>query len=314
MDKLLALRMFIETVEAGSFSAAARRQAIATSTVTRMVSALEEELQTTLLNRSTRQVTVTEAGDVYYRHAHKILDDLADADEQVKDGGDEPSGPLRVSVPLVFGRDLIAPQLGAFIKRYPKVALDLMATDSISDLLGESIDLAVRLGAPAPMEGVISRTLGCYQRWVVASPGYLARRGTPAKPADLAHHDCLRFNYGEGHAQVWTFRHQQQEQRITVRGAYRSNNADILRAVALADGGVAQVACWLVRQDVQEGRLRRLFADYAVTPNNSQAVISALYLPSQRHSRRVNAFLEFFKKILPPYLDTIQETDGGQMA
>jgi len=299
MDKLAALQMFIETVEAGGFSAAARRLGVATSSVTRMVTALEADLQTVLLNRSTRQVTVTEAGAAYYQNARQILEDLADADAQVKDAGDEPSGPLRVSVPVFLGKNLIAPRLGEFIARYPKVELDVTATDSISALLGDSIDLAIRLGAPAPMEGIVCRTLGRHQRWVVASPGYLAKQGEPEQPAELSQHNCLRFNFGEGQPQEWTFRRgAESEQRLVVRGSYRSNSSEILRAMSLADAGIVLLSDWLVRRDVEQGKLQRLYADYDVTPNDSQPVISALYLPNQRGSKRVNAFIDFCVDVL----------------
>ncbi|WP_110189088.1 LysR family transcriptional regulator [Pokkaliibacter plantistimulans] len=317
MDKLLALKMFLATVEAGGFSAAARRLDLATSSVTRMVSALEQDLGTVLLNRSTRQVTVTEAGEVYYQQARRILDELADADEQVRDSGSEPSGPLRVSLPTTLGRDVIAPHLGEFIRRYPRLELDITVSDSISDLLGDSIDLAIRLGAPAPMDGVVSRTISGYQRWVVASPAYLAAHGEPRQPADLLDHRCLRFNYVNANSrdlrQVWTFRRQQEEQRIAVNGSYRSNNAEILRAAVLADAGIVLISDWLVSADVAAGRLQRLFADYEVNPNNARSQVSALYLPNQRGSLRINAFIDFFITALQRLRQQIEPYQAAEL-
>ncbi|MCP8688733.1 LysR family transcriptional regulator [Marinobacterium sedimentorum] len=272
MDKLLALRMFIATVEARGFSSAARRLGLATSSVTRMVSALESQLETALLNRSTRQVTVTEAGAAYYQHACRILDDLADADALVRDSGDEPSGPLRVSVPAAFGRSQIGPHIGVFLARYPAIELDLTLTDSISDQFADSIDLSIRLGSVAPMDGVVSRTIGQFQRWVVASPAYLEQHGYPEQPQDLREHECLRS---------------------------KSNNAEMLREIALADAGVALLSDWMVQQDVERQHLQRLFSSYQVTPNNASAIISALYLPNQRGSKRVNAFIDFIIDIVP---------------
>lgn len=293
MDKLTALKMFIATVDTGGFSAAGRRLDVATSSVTRMVTLLEEELGTVLLNRSTRQVTVTQAGQIYYENAQRILGELADADALIRDRGDEPSGPLRISLPVILGRDVVGPNLDKFIKRYPSVDLDITVTDSISELLSDRVDLAIRIGAPAPMKGVVSRTISDFERWVVATPEYLAKFGEPESPQDLLRHSCLMFNYHDG-LQTWNFRKEQQELRIPINGRYRSNNAEMLLATALASGGIALLTDWLVAKGVAKGKLSRLFRDYKVNPDNAQSVVSALYLPNQRGSSRVNAFIDFF--------------------
>lgn len=182
MDKLLALKLFVATVDCRGFSAAARQLGLATSSVTRAVDGLERELGAVLLNRSPRQVTVTEAGTSYYLSARQILEQLAEADAAVSDGGDEPSGPLRVSAPVSFGRHRLSPRLGAWLQQYPRLELDLALTDEIVDLLGERVDVSIRLGVPAPMDGVVARPLGQFRRRVVASPAYLAQRGTPGHP------------------------------------------------------------------------------------------------------------------------------------
>ncbi|MCU9947664.1 LysR family transcriptional regulator [Pseudomonas sp. PDM13] len=297
MDKLLALKMFVAAVDAKGFSAAARRLGLATSSVTRMVDALEQELGTVLLNRSTRQVTVTEAGAAYYQSSRQVLEYMAEADASVMDGGEEPSGPLRVSLPSAFGRCLISPRIGELLRRYPRLELDITLTDEIVDLLGERVDLSIRLGAAAPMDGVVARSLGQFRRHVVASPAYLAEHGTPEQPLDLAEHDCLRFNYGAAR-QVWTFSGEDGEVRVPVRGRMRSNNVEVLRDVALAGSAVALLPDWLVDADIAAGRLLPLFPEHLVNPDDTCAVISALYLPSQRGSRRVAAFIEFVGGLL----------------
>lgn len=297
MDKLLALKMFVEAVDAKGFSAAARQLGLATSSVTRMIDSLEAELGAVLLNRSTRQVTVSEAGAAYYLKARRILEDVADADAQISDRGEAPAGHLRISVPVELGRRCIAPHLGTLLARYPKLELDITLSDDIVDLIGERVDLSIRLGSAAPMDGVISRSIGHFKRWVVASPAYLATHGIPQTPMALLDHQCLRFNYGAPQ-QVWTFVRDEEDIRVPIRGRMKSNNADVLREAALADVGIALLPNWLVDEDINTGRLTKLFEPFQVNPNSASAAISALYLPNHRGSRRVNAFIEFVTQVM----------------
>lgn len=299
MDKLLALKLFVETVDAKGFSSAARRVNLATSSVTRMMDGLEEELGTVLLNRSTRQVTVSEAGAAYYQRARKILDAVAEADALIADRGDTPVGQLRVSLPVAFGRRCIAPFLGGLIAQYPKLELEVTLTDEIVDLLGERIDLSIRLGSAASLDEVVARQIGSFRRRVVASPGYLQQRGIPTAPAELAGHACLRFTYGAG-TQMWTLLRGTEEVQVPVPGAFKSNNAEVLRELALADAGIALLPDWLVDDDIQSGRLTALLDDWTVNPNRASSAITALYLPNQRGSRRIAAFLDFLSRIPGP--------------
>lgn len=171
MDKLLALRMFVGAVEAAGFSAAARQLGVATSSVTRTIDNLEAELGAALLNRSTRRVSVTEAGNAYYQHARDILAAVERADAAVADRGSEPSGQLRISVPVEFGRQIIAPRLLDFLQRYPRIELSMTLTDEVVDLQSERVDVSVRLGSLVVSADVISRTLGHFQRWLALRPG-----------------------------------------------------------------------------------------------------------------------------------------------
>lgn len=297
MDKLLALKMFVQTVDSKGFSSAARQLGLATSSVTRMIDGLEAELGAVLLNRSTRQVTLSDAGSAYYLKAREILNAMADADASVTDRGDAPTGQLRISVPAAFGRRLISPHIGAFLRRYPDLELDMTLSDDIVDLLGERVDLSIRLGTAATMDGVVSRPIGTFRRRVVASPEYLDARGFPRQPTDLLQHDCMRFSYGL-QQQVWTFQKNSEEVRVSVHGRFKSNNAEVLREVALAGGGVALLPDWLVNEDIESGRLTSLFESCVVNPNSASSAISALYLPNYRGSRRVNAFIEFLSELL----------------
>lgn len=299
MDKLLALRMFVETVDARGFSAAARRLNLATSSVTRAMDGLEEELGAVLLHRSTRQVTVSEAGAAYYQRARKILEAVAEADSLIADRGDIPVGQLRVSLPVAFGRRCIAPFLGGLMAQYPQLELEVTMTDEIVDLISERVDLSIRLGSAASHDDVVARQIGAFRRRIVAGPAYLLEHGLPASPMDLAGHACLRFNYGSN-PQVWTFSRDGEEVQVSVSGRLRSNNAEVLRELALADSGIGLLPDWMVDEDVQAGKLTSLFDDWVVNPNRASSAITALYLPNQRGSRRIAAFLDFLGQLPGP--------------
>ncbi|MCO8575481.1 LysR family transcriptional regulator [Burkholderia multivorans] len=297
MDKFSALRAFVEVAEAGGFSSAGRRLELAASSVVRAVDALEASLGTVLLNRTTRQVTLSDAGAVYYARAKQLLEELAEADALFADRGAEPSGPLRVSVPVAYGLRRIAPHVAAFLARYPKLDLDLQLTDERVDLVTGRIDVAIRLGEAAPSAEVVARPLGAFHRYVVASHDYLDAHGTPATPAELVDHTCLRFHFG-GDQQAWSFADAHGTTKVLVAGRLKSNHSEVLREAALDSAGIALLPDWLVDADVQSGRLRRLFEHYDVTPGAARSVVTALYLPNQRGSKRVAAFIDFVETLV----------------
>lgn len=296
MDKFSALRAFVEVVEAGGFSSAGRRLDLAASSVVRAVDALEASLGAVLLNRTTRQVTLSDAGSVYYARAKRLLEELAEADALVSDRGSEPSGPLRVSVPVAYGVRCIAPHIAAFLARYPKLDIDLQLSDERVDLVVDRIDVAIRLGEAAPSADVVARQYGTFQRYVVASHAYLDAHGTPATPGELVDHACLRFHFG-GDQQAWTFADAHGAAKVIVAGRLKSNHSEVLRDAALEGAGIALLPDWLVDADVRSGRLRRLFEQYEVTPDAARSVITALYLPNQRGSKRVAAFIDFVESL-----------------
>lgn len=297
MDKLLAITLFVEAVDARGFSAAARKLGLATSSVSRAIDALESELGATLLNRSTRQISVTDAGARYYHKARRLLEDLAEADAEVADRGLEPVGSLRVCVPVEFGRRLIAPHLGRLLKQYPGLALDISLSDRFDDLLDGRFDVAIRLGEAATDAEVVCRHLADFRRWSVASPAYLATHGQPERPEQLATHACLRFSYGAAR-QVWCFKRLDEQIDVPIQGRLRSDNADVLRQAALDDTGIALLADWLVAEDVRAGRLVRVLPEWQCNPDQASHGINALYLPNHRGSRRVTAFIDFLQEVL----------------
>jgi DNA-binding transcriptional LysR family regulator len=298
IDKLLALKMFVETVRCGGYSSAARKLGISTSSVTRQVAGLEHELGASLLNRTTRNTSVTVAGQAYFEKAVAILEAIDEADAVVADRGSDAQGRLRI-VPVEFGRRIIAPHLDRLLDRHPGLEISVSLSDQVGDLLSEQIDVSVRLGSSVVSEEIVSKRVGAFQRWVVASPDYLSRHTTPCHPRDLLEHQCLRFDYGGSH-QHWTFQGGEDTIQLNVQGRLQSNNADILREAAIKGSGVTLLADWLVRDDVAAGRLTRLLEHYEVNPGSASSCINALYLPNHRGSSRINVFIDFLEEILAP--------------
>ncbi|UDU81208.1 LysR family transcriptional regulator [Pseudomonas sp. HN2-3] len=297
MDKFLALSMFVETVRCGGYSAAARKLGVATSSVARQVAALESELGTTLITRSTRRNSPTDLGQAYFDNAVSILDALAAADSMVTDRGTEAKGKLRISVPVEFGRRLISPHLGRFLAAHPALEVSLNLSDERVDLYKDRIDLSVRLGSTVSSEEVICSTIGHFQRWLVASPSYLEQHGTPTQPGELTDHSCMRFDYG-GPLLDWHFEVDDETVPVSVQGRMQSNNADVLMQAAVAGQGIALLADWLVAEDVQHGRLTRLLPEYEVNPMSVNSSINIIYLPINRESTRIKAFTQFMKELL----------------
>lgn len=295
MDKLHALRAFLDVADTGGFSKAARRLGVATSSVTRLIDSLEESLGTALLTRTTRRVTLTDAGVAYQEQISRVLSDLEEADGSVSDTGAEAVGPLRVSLPATFARLCLGPHIPGFLRENPRVSLDLVLSDAYLDLVSERIDVAVRIGTPASQPQLIVRHLAAHRRYVVASHEYLERHGTPLTPEELTKHECLRFSYQAG-PQRWSFLGREgQMQHVQVQGRLAANNSDVLREAVLDGLGVSLLADWLIREDVRAGRLRRLFEDYEINPQEQSVSVYAAYLPNRRYSRKVQTFLDFLQ-------------------
>ena len=303
MDLFAALRAFVAVVEDGGFAKAARRAGLATSSVTRQVNALEAHLGTQLLNRSTRRVTLTDAGARYHEQAARILGDLEEANRSVGEAGGPPRGLLRVSLPVAFARLHVAPAVPAFLAACPDIELDLTMTDSVVNLVEERADLAIRIGSLAP-SSLIARRLAPHCRVVCASPGYLAAQGEPRTPAELARHACLTFSYARGE-QSWRFAGPAGEVAVPVRGRLRANSSELLRAAALGGSGIILMPTWLVGRDIAAGRLRALLTDWEAGPGGPGAAIHAVYLPNRRGSKKVRAFTDFLAARFgtPPYWD-----------
>ena len=295
MDRLAAIEAFVRVAECGSFSKAANRLHSSKSVVSRQVSALEAELGARLLHRTTRALTLTEAGRGYFERAARILADLAEANASVGQLQAAPRGRLRVSAPMSFGFLHLAPALPDFLGRYPDVDLELVMNDRNVDLVDEGFDMAVRIGTLAD-SSLVARKLAPMRRTVFASPAYLQARGTPASPDDLKAHECLCYS-NLGMSQEWRFvRPDGRPWPVEVHGRLHANNGDALRAAALRGFGLAVLPSFFVGRDLQSGALVSVLD--AFMPQDS-----ALYVvyPHARHlSPKVRAFVDFLAERFGP--------------
>ena len=253
MDRLRAMEIFVQAVDAGSFSAASRALNTSVASVTRYVAYLEEHLGIRLLQRSSRALALTESGNAYYSRCRQILDDLADADAQVGATAMEARGVIKLSVPVSLGVHYLAPRWPTFLSRYPDVSLDLSITDRVVDILEDGYDAAIRVGRLTD-SSLVARKLAPARMVVCAAPAYLDRQGTPAEVADLAGRDCLLHTVMSP-ADEWTLQRQGETSKVRVKGRVCANNADTLRAAALAGQGILAQPVFLVGPDLAAGRL-----------------------------------------------------------
>jgi DNA-binding transcriptional LysR family regulator len=300
MDRLAAMEAFVRVAEARSFSEAARRLGQSKSVVSRQVAALEEELGARLLTRTTRSLALTEAGRTYFERAARILADVDEADASVSLLAGAPRGRLRVNAPMSFGFLHLAPQLPLFMERYPEVEVDMAMNDRMVDLVEEGFDVAVRITGRLPDSSLVARKLAPVRMAIVASPDYLARRGEPASPEELAGHDCLLYTSDQ-----WQLTGLDGKPRpVHVRGRLRANNGDALRAAALAGLGLALLPTFIVGRDLQDGTLVPVLCNHIPC----QSTLYAVYPEVRQLSPKVRAFVDFLAAQLGPnpYWDLVR--------
>ena len=280
--------MFVAVMEAGSFTAAAERLGTRSGQASKLVSRLEAELGVRLLNRTTRAVSPTEAGQAYYARIRPILDDLAALDLSVRNISQEPRGLLRLTAPLTFGTLELAQALNDFAARYPEIELDVNFTDRVVNLVDEGFDMGVRVGRPADSSLVATR-LCDVRLLVVGSATYLARRGEPHAPGDLAGHDCIiDTNFREPNR--WPFRTADGADFLApVTGRIRYSNAEACLRAAEAGLGLACLPSFVVGPSVRSGKLQRLLQPFEPTAYG----VHVLY-PHNRHlAAKVRVLVDF---------------------
>ncbi len=313
MDQLAAMRSFIKVVETGGFSEAARQLGLAVSSVMRQVNSLEAMLNTQLLNRSTRSITLTLQGQKYYDRAVQILQDVEEANLCVMEQGDIPHGSLRVSLPVTFGRLHIAPILSDFLAQYSEVKLDLQLSDGLANLVEADLDVVIRIGnLDRSNPNLIVRKLATYDRLVCGSPAYFRQYGNPAHPNDLTRHNCLLFAYSTT-SQIWRFQCETEVCDVKVSGSLVANHSEMLRQVCLDGTGLILMPTWLIGEDIKAGRLQAVLTDFQISPQaDLDTGVYALYLPNRKYSRRVQVFIDFLIQQFgnPPYWEIESLTCG----
>lgn len=290
MGKFTQMTTFAEVVARGSLSAAARAEGIAPAMIGRRLDALEARLGVKLLQRTTRKLVLTDEGVAFLEDCHRILGELDDAEAAVSERSARATGHLLVSAPAGFGRQHVAPLLPSFLAEHRDVSVNLNLNDRVIDLLGEGVDVAIRIASMSD-SNLVGVKLADNRRVVVASPTYLKRHGRPQHPGDLARHNCLPIS-SEGSQRGWTFLDNGQPLTIKVGGNMVCNDGAVLHAWALAGKGLAWRSMWEVGEQIARGALVTLLDEYAAPGNDIHAVFA-----QRRHlPLRIRVFVDFLRR------------------
>lgn len=287
-----ALTLLLETASAGSLAEAARRLRLSPMKATRLVAGLEEELGVRLLHRTTRALSLTDEGLVFLPHARTLVEERAAAVASVRGAGAGPSGLLRISASLAFGRQVVAPLIVEFMAAYPEVRVDLQLSDSVIDIVAEGIDLAIRI-AELKDSGLIARRICDSPRRLVAAPAYLSRHGAPRSLAELAGHECLTSNA----ATHWSFRSGAGSRAVKVVGRFSANSIDAIHEACRGGLGIANLSRWNVAADLEAGTLREIALEDA---GPEPLAIWAVYASRRLIPAKVRFFIDALAERMKP--------------
>ena len=282
LDLITCIKSFVRTVETGSFSAVAREMDVTQPTISKQIAALEEYLDVQLLVRSTRKVSLTDEGMRFYERCQPVLEALFEAESSVGKR-QNPSGILRINCSVAFGQMQVLPRLKRFLDRYPDIKIDLTLSDHFVDLVGEGIDLAIRIGK-FPDPNLISQPIGTFRFVVVASAAYLEKFGEPQVPTDLLHHNCIVYTR-QSTGNEWHFR----GTTVTVSGNLQVNNSMALREAVLAHIGVGSAPMWTFNNELQNRSVKVILTEYEPEPIPIQVV----YRRGRFQSAKIKCFIDF---------------------
>ncbi|VVE35701.1 LysR family transcriptional regulator [Pandoraea horticolens] len=298
MESLSGFVVFVQVAETRSFVAAGRLLGISASAVGKSVVRLEEKLGVRLFHRSTRSVTLTAEGALFLERSRRILAEIEAAELELSQASTAPRGRLRVSLPMVSA--LVLPVLGDFMRHYPDIELDLDFTDRMVDVIEEGFDAVVRTGEPTDSR-LTARRLGEFRSHLVASPAYLARRGTPIVPADLQQHTCLHYRFpNSGKLEPWTLRHPPGAPELPIPTSMVCNNIETRLCFALQGLGIAYLPEFAIREPLADGRLHPVLATYA----QRTGVFYVLWPASKHPSPKVRALVDFLCANVFPFTKT----------
>ena len=292
MDRLAAMQTFVKVIETGSFSAAARQLRLGQPAVSKTVAQLEERLGLPLLLRSSRRLSATEAGQIFYDHAKVTIAQAEEAELAARGAGAGLTGRLRVSAGVTFARLKIVPKLGSFLARHPKLEIELILDDRNVDLVGEGIDVALRLGVLTD-SALAARKIAVVGRRVVGTPAYFARAGVPEMPADLSAHEAIIYSQ-RGGGSAWTFAKDGAEQSVVLSGRIRSTAVEAVREAVLADLGLAVASDAMLGAELESGAVREVLADWRLPSID----VWAVFPTGRRASAKARAFASFVEQEL----------------
>ena len=279
--------VFVAVVENGGFSAAARTLGISKSAVSKRINQLEAHLGVRLLHRTTRKLSLTEAGERYFEHAAQALTAAGQAEDAVTELQGEPQGNLKISSPMSFGRLHVAPLIPKLLQRHPKLQIDLVMDDRKVDLVAGGFDVGIRAGN-LPASTLIARKLAPLRQVLCASPDYIDHYGRPGTPAELTSHNCVLYSYSSD-ANEWTLFGESGPENVTVSGSYHVNNSEALLEALREGVGIGRLPTFVAGPDLKTGRLVQLFESYRIPEFTIYAVFpERQYLPA-----KVRAFLDF---------------------
>jgi DNA-binding transcriptional LysR family regulator len=287
MDRLESMSILVAAVEAGSLSAAARRLGTPLATVSRKVSELEGHLKTRLLNRTSRRLTLTDAGQSYVAACRRILEQVDEAERAASGEFSAPRGELMVTAPIVFGRLHVLPVATEFLAAYPEIKVRLALADRVVNLMEDHVDVALRIGA-LPDSSLMATRIGVIRRVVCASPAYFAARGVPKTLADLAAHDCIGFDVLTT-AEAWTFKQERSEISVPISARLTVTTAEAVVDAAISGVGIARVLSYQAAQALRDGRLALALVDFEPEP----WPVHLVYTGGRMLPLKLRAFLDF---------------------
>jgi len=289
MGQFRQISTFVEVVSKGSLSAAARAEGIAPAMIGRRLDALETRLGVKLLQRTTRKLALTNEGAAFLEDCQRILAELEEAETAVAERSAHATGHLMISAPAGFGRQHVAPLIPSFLAEHRDVSVTLNMSDRVVDIVGEGIDVAIRIASLSD-SSLVSVKLADNERVVVAAPAYLKRHGEPKTLADLAKHNCLAIS-SEGSQRGWTFRDNGKNVVVKVSGNMGSNDGQVLHDWALAGKGLAWRSMWEVGNEIEAGKLQTVLNEHSAPGNDIYAVFA-----QRRHlPLRIRAFVDFLR-------------------
>lgn len=295
MDKFTAMRVFQRVVELKGFSVAARDLSLSNAAISKNIAELEAHLGVKLLTRTTRRMSVTEAGAAYYGRCINILDEIDEAERAAAHLSAAPRGELKVSVPMSFGLLHLAPIIADFLEQFPEVGVDLVMNDRIVDLVDEGFDVAVRAGGLMPDSNLISRTLAPVQRVVCGAPEYFKKYGMPQVPEDLRNHHCLVYSLSST-PREWQFEGPNGTTGVKITGRYQVNSSLALKEGLVAGLGVTLIPTFIVGEDIRRGKLQVVLQDWAPEPQT----LYVIYLHRQYITPKVRCFIDFLQERFKP--------------